>query len=106
MSDAKSSGRAADGSAGDADYGVIGANYSDYRRPDPRIAQGVWASLGDAASVLNVGAGAGSYEPRDRRVTAVEPSESMRRQRPQSLPRRSTLWPSRCHSRTTPSMLR
>lgn len=77
--------RTADGSAGDADYGVIGRSYSDFRRPDPRLARAVWDALGDATTVLNVGAGAGSYEPTDRSVTAVEPSESMRRQRPPSL---------------------
>ena len=74
-----------DGSAGDVDYGVIGRTYSDYRRPDPRIAQAVWNGLGDARTVLNVGAGAGGYEPADRDVTAVEPSASMRAQRPASL---------------------
>lgn len=77
--------RKIDGSAGDADYGVIGTTYSDYRRPDPRIAQVVWDALGDARTVLNVGAGAGSYEPTGRDVTAVEPSASMRAQRPESL---------------------
>ncbi len=78
-------GRAQDGSAGDADYGAIGKTYSDYRRPDPRIAKAVWDGLGDADTVLNVGAGAGNYEPADRAVTAVQPSESMRSQRPASL---------------------
>jgi len=77
--------RAYDGSAGDADYATIGKTYSQYRQPDPRIAQRVWDALGDALTVLNVGAGAGSYEPTDRRVTAVEPSATMRGQRPASL---------------------
>ena len=77
--------RHVDGSAGDANYGVIGANYSHYRQPDPRIAQCIWSALGDAQKVLNVGAGAGSYEPLDRDVTA-EPSASMRSQRPAHLP--------------------
>lgn len=77
--------RAYDGSAGDADYGVIGKTYSQYRQPDPRIARLVWNALGDARTVLNVGAGAGSYEPTDLQVTAVEPSDSMRKQRPESL---------------------
>ncbi|MEV0065235.1 class I SAM-dependent methyltransferase [Amycolatopsis sp. NPDC050768] len=72
------SSRLADGSAGDADYGEIGKVYTGFRNPDPRIAATVLASLGDAKTVLNVGAGAGSYEPADRRVTAVEPSASMR----------------------------
>jgi len=77
--------RKPDGSAGDADYGSIGTDYSRYRRPDPRIAARFHAALGDATTVLNVGAGAGSYEPTDRAVTAVEPSASMRAQRPASL---------------------
>lgn len=77
--------RAADGSAGDADYGVIGSSYSAFRRPDSRIARAVWDALGDASTVLNVGAGTGSYEPTGRVVTAVEPSATMRRQRPSSL---------------------
>ena len=75
-----------DGSAGDADYGRIGADYTRYRRPEPRIAARIVAALGDARTVLNVGAGAGSYEPVDRQVTAVEPSASMRAQRPAGLP--------------------
>lgn len=76
-----------DGSAGDADYGVIGASYSGYRQPDPRLAAAITRALGDARTVLNIGAGAGSYEPTDRQVTAVEPSASMRAQRPSGLPR-------------------
>jgi SAM-dependent methyltransferase len=76
-----------DGSAGDADYGLIGGGYSRYRRPEPRIAALVNAALGGARSILNVGAGAGSYEPWDRDVTAVEPSASMRAQRVPDLPR-------------------
>jgi SAM-dependent methyltransferase len=75
-----------DGSAGDADYGRIGTGYSRYRRAEPAIAARILAALGDAETVLNVGAGAGSYEPTDRRVTAVEPSASMRAQRPPELP--------------------
>lgn len=75
-----------DGSAGDADYGRIGVGYRKYRQADPIIARVVYAALADAETVLNVGAGAGSYEPSDRRVTAVEPSASMRAQRPVHLP--------------------
>lgn len=71
-----------DGSAGDADYGVIGHGYRNYRQPEPAFAAAITAALGDAARVLNVGAGAGSYEPTDRKVTAVEPSAAMRSQRP------------------------
>src|SRR3954453_1928440 len=79
-------GRHTDGSAGDANYGAIGHNYARFRRPDPRIAAHVHAALGPARTVLNVGAGAGSYEPDDRLVMAVEPSAVMRAQRPAHLP--------------------
>lgn len=75
-----------DGSAGDANYGVIGKGYVSYRQPDPHIADFIAKALGEARTVLNVGAGAGSYEPVDRQVTAVEPSASMRAQRPAHLP--------------------
>lgn len=68
--------------AGDFDYEAGGATYATVRRPDPRIEAMVHEGLGDARSVLNVGAGAGSYEPADRRVVAVEPSAAMRAQRP------------------------
>src|ERR1700737_977085 len=63
-------------------YDTIGATYTVTRRTEPRIAAQVWAALGDARTVLNVGAGTGSYEPPDREVTAVEPSAVMRAQRP------------------------
>jgi SAM-dependent methyltransferase len=63
-------------------YDRIGAGYAAWRRPDPRIAAHITAALGSARTVLNVGAGAGSYEPADRRVVAVEPSGEMVRQRP------------------------
>ena len=79
--------RQADGSAGDANYGVLGKNYAFYRQPDPRIAAVIEQALGDARSVLNVGAGTGSYEPADRDVVAVEPSATMRAQRPPHLAR-------------------
>ena len=68
-------------------YDTIGANYTATRRTEPRIAAQVWAALGDARTVLNVGAGTGSYEPSDREVTAVEPSAVMRAQRPASAAR-------------------
>jgi SAM-dependent methyltransferase len=71
---------------GDFDYDAGGAGYAGQRRPDPRIEAMVHAALGDARTVLNVGAGAGSYEPLDRRVIAVEPSASMRAQRPADRP--------------------
>ena len=63
-------------------YDTIGTTYTVTRRTEPRIAAQVWAALGDARTVLNVGAGTGSYEPHDRDVTAVEPSALMRAQRP------------------------
>jgi hypothetical protein len=63
-------------------YDTIGAPYTLTRRTEPRIAARIWAALGDARTVLNVGAGTGSYEPPDRDVTAVEPSAVMRAQRP------------------------
>ncbi len=74
-----------DGSAGDVDYGEIGGSYARFRQPEPVIAALILEALGDARTVLNVGAGTGSYEPTDRVVTAVEPSASMRAQRPPSL---------------------
>jgi len=63
------------------DYDQYGKEYSGYRQADMRIADLVQASLGDAQIILNVGAGAGSYEPAGRYVFAVEPSAEMRRQR-------------------------
>jgi len=62
-------------------YDRTGVGYAAVRRGDPRIAARVEAALGDARSVLNVGAGTGSYEPPDREVTAVEPSRTMIEQR-------------------------
>ena len=71
--------------AGDFDYERHGHGYPAQRRTDPSIAQAIEAALGDARSVLNVGAGAGSYEPEDRYVLAVEPSPTMRARRPSHL---------------------
>jgi SAM-dependent methyltransferase len=62
-------------------YDTIGATYTVTRRTEPRIAARIWAALGDARTILNVGAGTGSYEPPDRYVLAVEPSALMRSQR-------------------------
>ena len=62
-------------------YDEIGIGYENYRRPDPRIATSIIRALGEAETVVNVGAGAGSYEPTDRSVVAVEPSLVMIRQR-------------------------
>lgn len=67
--------------AGDFDYERGGGGYARVRRTDPRLAARVHAALGTARTVVNVGAGAGSYEPADRLVTAVEPSAAMRAQR-------------------------
>lgn len=75
-------------SVGDGDclvnprHDIIGINYSKLRKPDWRIAKAIEGALGSAKKVLNVGAGTGSYEPRGRAVTAVEPSLEMIRQRP------------------------
>src|ERR1041385_643625 len=68
--------------AGSSLYDTIGATYTVTRRTETRIARQGRAALGDARTVLNVGAGTGSYEPSDREVTAVEPSAVMRAQRP------------------------
>jgi SAM-dependent methyltransferase len=63
-------------------YDSIGRTYTATRATDPRIAAAVWNALGDARTVLNVGAGTGHYEPTDREVTALEPSPVMIAQRP------------------------
>ncbi|OFX05938.1 MAG: MerR family transcriptional regulator [Alphaproteobacteria bacterium RIFCSPHIGHO2_12_FULL_63_12] len=65
-------------------YDTIGLNYADLRRPDPHIASQIEAVLGCAKTVLNIGAGSGSYEPANKQVTAVEPSAEMIAQRPPS----------------------
>ena len=62
-------------------YDALGQTYSGHRQTDPRIAAYVTNALADAKTILNVGAGAGSYEPADRYVVAVEPSQVMRAQR-------------------------
>jgi SAM-dependent methyltransferase len=63
-------------------YDTLGAAYTTTRREDPRIAARIRAALGDADSVVNIGAGAGAYEPPDVPVVAVEPSPTMIAQRP------------------------
>lgn len=63
-------------------YDTIGIGYSNYRQPDRRIARAIHEALGEARTVLNVGAGTGSYEPTDREVVALEPSAEMIAQRP------------------------
>lgn len=65
-----------------AKYDTIGVDYANLRRPDPRIAAMLHQALGEARSVLNVGAGAGNYEPEDRDLVALEPSATMIGQRP------------------------
>src|SRR3954451_20775420 len=67
-------------------YDESRAAYSLTRQPDPRIAAAIERALGDARSVVNVGAGAGSYESPEREVIAIEPSETMRAQRPPDVP--------------------
>jgi SAM-dependent methyltransferase len=62
-------------------YDEIGRNYARYRRQDPRLAAAIREALGDARSVVNVGAGSGAYEPEDLDVLAVEPSATMLAQR-------------------------
>ena len=67
--------------AGDVDYSRYGEGYAVRRQTDPRIASLILSALGPVRTVLNVGAGAGSYEPSDRPVIAVEPSPAMLAQR-------------------------
>jgi SAM-dependent methyltransferase len=71
--------------AGDFDYERDGAHYATIRRPEPRFARSIRDALGNASTLINIGAGAGSYEPEDLSVTPVEPSASMRSQRPPHL---------------------
>ncbi|MGD0882282.1 MAG: class I SAM-dependent methyltransferase [Acidimicrobiales bacterium] len=71
--------------AGDVDYEADGSGYAEVRRPEPRFEAAVRLALGGARTLVNVGAGAGSYEPADMEVTPVEPSAAMRAQRPPSL---------------------
>jgi SAM-dependent methyltransferase len=67
-------------------YDRIGTGYAATRREDPQLRERLHAALGGARTVVNVGAGAGSYEPRDRHVIAIEPSDVMAAQRPPELP--------------------
>jgi SAM-dependent methyltransferase len=71
----------------DTDYSTLAVDYANVRRPDPRIGAQLVAALGAARTVINVGAGTGSYEPIDREVTAVEPSAEMRSKRDPALSR-------------------
>jgi SAM-dependent methyltransferase len=70
----------------DTDYERLASDYASVRRPDPAVAEQLKTWLGGARTVINVGAGTGAYEPQDRYVVAVEPSEQMRRRRPRDLP--------------------
>lgn len=72
--------------AGDISYENAATPYSTVRRPDPHIAAQIHAALGRAVTVVNVGAGTGSYEPEDRYVVAVEPSAAMRARRSSARP--------------------
>ena len=65
-------------------YDTIGLNYANLRKPDPRIARRISTKLAGAQTILNVGAGAGSYEPEGLKITAIEPSIEMIKQRPPS----------------------
>lgn len=62
-------------------YDRIGQTYASTRRPDPRIARAIELACGDAATIVNVGAGTGSYEPSSKGLVAIEPSRAMIRQR-------------------------
>src|SRR5262245_58985682 len=66
-------------------YDDIGGGYARTRQEDPRVRDSILGALGMARTIVNVGAGAGSYEPRDRYVLAVEPSDVMAAQRPREL---------------------
>jgi SAM-dependent methyltransferase len=70
--------------SGSALYDRLGVGYTTTRREDPRIAAAIHAALGDAVTVVNVGAGAGAYEPGDRKLVAIEPSHVMIAQRPRT----------------------
>jgi SAM-dependent methyltransferase len=69
----------------DRRYDAIGEDYARFRREDPRFRARILEALGEARTVVNVGAGAGSYEPDDRHVVAIEPSDVMAAQRPRNL---------------------
>jgi len=73
---------------GDVNYDALGHDYSNLRKPDPRISAQIHAALGPSSinrTIINVGAGAGSYEPTDRYVVPIEPFATMRAQRPKHL---------------------
>ena len=72
-----------------ARYDEIGCAYASTRREDPRLRDRILSALGDSKTIVNVGAGTGSYEPRDRYVIAIEPSDVMAAQRSAELAPRS-----------------
>jgi hypothetical protein len=86
-------------------YDTIGMGYIAQRLPDPRIASLLHSAIGGAESVVNVGAGTGSYEPTDRPVIAVEPSMIMIRHVPRSRRRPYKLWQNNCHFATAAHLL-
>jgi SAM-dependent methyltransferase len=67
-------------------YDTIGRGYATFRQPDPRIEAQIWAAVGDAPRIVNVGAGTGSYERHERTMVAVEPSAVMVSQRDGRVP--------------------
>ena len=85
-------------------YDTIGVGYASARKADPRIEKFVWTALGSSRTVVNVGAGTGNYEPIDREVVAVEPSETMIAQRPISTVPVFAPSPKRYHFVTARSM--
>jgi SAM-dependent methyltransferase len=76
-------------------YDRIGVGYAQYRQPDERIARWIDGALGESRSVLNVGAGTGSYEPSGRFVIAAEPSAEMIRQRSRTAAQSIRAWADR-----------
>jgi SAM-dependent methyltransferase len=64
-------------------YDAISSGYVSTRRADPRIARYVHTALGDAQTIVNIGAGTGNYEPGDHPLVAVEPSAEMIAKRPE-----------------------
>ncbi len=67
-------------------YERIGAGYAQSRQADPRVERQLHDAIGDATSVINIGAGSGNYEPTDRTTIAIEPSPTMLAQRPGIVP--------------------
>jgi hypothetical protein len=97
----------------DTDYSTLAVDYANVRRPDPRIGAQLAAALGDARTIVNVGAGTGSYEPADRHAVAVEPAAEIRRvtagpiviMTADARPSPTSGWPSTRPSSTPPSGL-